>query len=345
MNRFRYFIILILIVPLVGCSFSANPEMALIDPDDESGLGGTGILAQESGMGGTGIIGEITGFGSIFVNGEKVEIDQNTALYLDGQPVVNYLFKRGEIVEILAISQRAVNLAQEIRVRHEIIGPVDSIDSQSNSFTVLGQKVLISGQDQFLPQIGRNVQVSGFRDKQGSIHATLIEETTQHDVLLTGILRKIKDSYYIGRQAIRLTGSTAFNENSEVRVEGIMREGLFTVSKYTLLEKLHFTMPVSRLFVQGFVGKGQGRQYNIGTTVFAVQSLQLSRQFDTQTDQIVRLEMRRNLEGSWEAIRSISLKGLPLGQSRLSDTKSYWKTNRFKLPSRIKPSLPRSNFP
>jgi len=333
-TRIRYFILFILITALAGCSLPPVSETALIDPDDESGMGGTGILAEESGMGGTGIIGEITGFGSIFVNGEEVEIAQNTALYFNGQPVVDYRFKRGEIVEILATEQQSMTVAREIHIRHEIIGPVEGINSQGDSFTVLGQEVLITSRNLSIPQIGRSVQISGFRDKQGRIHATRIEETKQPDVLLTGVLRKIKDSFYIGRQKLSYTDSAAFKEDTRVRVRGIIRAGVLNVSQYAPLDRLHFTAPVRRLLEQGFVDKRGDRQYNIGARVFAVRPLPLSRLFDTQADQIVRVEMSRNIAGGWEAIRSISPKGLPLGQPRLPDSRSYRKTERYNWPSR-----------
>ena len=45
-------------------------------PDDDYGIGGTGISNDDYGIGGTGIIGTISGFGSIIVNGLHIEYSQ-----------------------------------------------------------------------------------------------------------------------------------------------------------------------------------------------------------------------------------------------------------------------------
>jgi len=50
-----------------------------------------------------------------------------------------------------------------INLRHEVIGVVESVEPQTSSFTVHGQRVIQSiGKSKF-PEVGTTVAVSGFR--------------------------------------------------------------------------------------------------------------------------------------------------------------------------------------
>lgn len=301
---------------LINCGGGASQrDIVMLDPDDESGIGGTGILAQESGMGGTGIIGEVTGFGSIFVNGVEVEFDQRTPLYLNGQAVEHYNLELGDVVETLTHKKNGMTVADEIHIRHEVIGAVEKINPQSRTMTVLGQEVVLIKQAQSLPQRGQTIQVSGFRDQDGRIHATRIVQTKQKQSLLAGVLRKIGKAYYIGQQKVIFPTNVVFNKGTSLRVEGEIRNGILRVAKHSLLKRLSFTQAVDHLVVQGIVKKQYGQQYKIGDRVFEATSSQLHKQLSTQIGQIMRVEIRRNQQ-RWQVNRIISQKGLAIGRPR-----------------------------
>lgn len=134
MKHGRIFFWVLLVSLLISCSApqphdssgdQTPADQARLDPGDEGGIGGTGLLAR--GIGGTGIIGEVTGFGSIFVNGDEVESDARTLLFLDGDAVSAHEFARGDVVAIRAVMRQQQNVAGEIHVRHEVIGPVQRV--------------------------------------------------------------------------------------------------------------------------------------------------------------------------------------------------------------------------
>lgn len=107
----------------------------------DSGGTGTGAAA-------TLAVGPITGLGSIIVNG--VRYDDSTASVVDdaGQAAVRGDLKLGMQTEILA-SAVAVTAgvstatASAIRVRSEIVGPLESADSANARLRVFGQDVTV----------------------------------------------------------------------------------------------------------------------------------------------------------------------------------------------------------
>jgi len=303
---------------LINCG-GGSPlrDIATLDPDDESGIGGTGILAQESGMGGTGIIGEVTGFGSIFVNGVEVELDQDTPLYLNGLAVKQYNLAIGDVVEILTRKQQGMSVADEIHIRHEVIGSVEKINRQTRTITVLGQKVLLIKQKQSLPEIGQTVRVSGFRDHNGLIHSRRVVETAETQSLLIGTLKKKGSAYYIGQQKIKFTDNAKVKEGVLLRVSGTLQDSTLKATKYVTLDRLPFTQPVDHLLVQGFISKQNGQQYKVGDIVFGVPSLQLQKQLHTQAGQVSRVVIRRK-QFHWQAQHIILQKDLPVGLPRLA---------------------------
>ena len=300
MKHLRFIIVCFTLLGLLtGCTATQRTELASnSDPDDESGIGGTGI------------IGTITGFGSIFVNGVEVEVERNTRLSVDGQPASDFELARGNVVEVLAVEQRGVTHASRIQVRHEIIGKVEHVDSANNRFTVLGQTVLQDAQTGAMPRPGDSVQISGFRDATGDIHATRVAKTRGGNLLLSGTARTVhKGSFYIGKQKVSVRDSTTLQPGTRVQVRGRLRGTTLEASSLAVLDSQPFGNSVQRLLVQGFISKESGQVYRIDGVSFINHDTLQARQSAP-----LRVEIKRSATGEWAATRLIGERGLPLGR-------------------------------
>lgn len=168
-----------------ACTSTQLDMRAANDEDKDIGLGGTGLLANSgSGLGGTGILGEITGFGSIFVNGIEIEYDSKTPLTVNGETATHQQLAVGDVVEVLTTDANTHTHAQMINLRHEVIGRVEAVNTKASSFTVLGQTVIQTGNQQALPEVGAAVAVSGFRTDDHTIQATRVAPAESKHTLL-----------------------------------------------------------------------------------------------------------------------------------------------------------------
>jgi len=191
MNPLYRIITLILItLSLSVCSSTALNMSVSGDEDSDIGLGGTGMLAKnikdDSGMGGTGILGQITGFGSIFVNGIEVEYDNKTPFTIDGKTATPQQLEIGDVVEVLTLDTRQHTQALTINLRHEVIGKVEAIETQTYSFKINGQTIILPINAGTLPEVGSRVAVSGFRVNDNTIMSSRVTPAgTKHSLLRT----------------------------------------------------------------------------------------------------------------------------------------------------------------
>jgi len=146
------------------------------------GIGGSEFSG--GGTGGTGIsTGSISGFGSVVVNGVHYRTDNNTGKMLNGKKdnsgrMDNNIFAVGMIVSVR--HGTGDNDAQEIEYRNNLEGPISSMSSGDNTFEVLGQTVVVDNGAVFPKPLPKDVvEVSGFVDSAGRIHATYIERKMQ----------------------------------------------------------------------------------------------------------------------------------------------------------------------
>lgn len=195
MNVIYRTIIFLLVVGITACTSDQSIKSAVNDEDQDIGLGGTGLLADSgSGLGGTGILGEITGYGSIFVNGIEVEYHRGTPFTVDGITAAHQQLEIGDVVEVLTTDASKHTQALMINLRHEVIGKVESVDPQTSSFTVQGQKVMQAANVKRLPATGETVAVSGFRMDAHSIQATRVKSAqTDQRLLRTGTILPYND--------------------------------------------------------------------------------------------------------------------------------------------------------
>jgi hypothetical protein len=115
-------------------------------------------------------IGPITGFGSIIVGG--VRYDESNALIEtdDGTMVARSALRLGMQAEIMAsqITSSATGapsaVASSVRLRSEIVGPVEAIDAAAGELTVLGQRVAVVASTAFDDTLTNGLAALSVRD-------------------------------------------------------------------------------------------------------------------------------------------------------------------------------------
>ena len=245
------------------------PAMATKQAVADRGIGGTGITGgtvEDRGMGGTGIVGVITGFGSIWVNGIEVEYDAATPVRIDGRDARGGDLKVGQIAVITAAGGGARVSARSIAVRHEVSGPVESVDSNGTGFQVAGQRVSAAGQiwGDAVPKVGDWVAVSGLAGPDGGIVATRIDKRDPGRVLVHGTLTDAGGAPHIGDLALRPGSRLAGSAGQDLVVSGRYENGVLvpeTVSRDELAAdpSTLFGRSVDRLVVESYASAGQGR--------------------------------------------------------------------------------------
>ncbi|MFK5915202.1 MAG: hypothetical protein QM484_12580 [Woeseiaceae bacterium] len=270
---------------------------------DESGIGGTGILASQSGIGGTGIIGEITGFGSIFVNGVEVEVEPQTLLYVDGKKVSKHHFARGEIVVLHTEQKNSLSFAREIFIRHEVIGQVKKLMPQLQRAVILGQVVDTSALS-IQPIVGEVIRVSGFRGKEGIIHARHISKANDRQSgLLVGKLKYKDNNWFIGQQQVRLPSASSVKAGDVVRIRGEIRESVLQVNNVQRLDQLPFSIPVKNILIQAALLKNNAGQFRMNT---------LAAQVEKRANSVLFLQ-RGGAKQGWRLNRIFNRQQLPKG--------------------------------
>jgi hypothetical protein len=164
------------------------------------GGGSAGVGAIAGGTGGTGIAsGTVEAIGSVTVNGVTfscdgaiIQDDDGTLDQGPGDSCVRANASGGlELGMIVAVdgsinANGTTGTATNVRVRPRLRGPITAIDSASNSFTVMGQTVIVDGDTRFKINANRSasltsltngmiVQVAGFVQADGSILATFVQ--------------------------------------------------------------------------------------------------------------------------------------------------------------------------
>ena len=160
-----------------------------------SGCGGgsTGGGTTTAGIGGTGRVasGTITGFGSIFVNGTEY-FDINTAACIiddnDRTGNCQQNLELGMVVEVTGAVDGTTGTATQVIFDDDVDGPVSSISAinpgdVTRTFTVLNTSVQIdsastkySGGIDFTTLDNNDiVEISGFFDNAGVLHASYVE--------------------------------------------------------------------------------------------------------------------------------------------------------------------------
>jgi len=162
--------------------------------------GGGGDSVAGGGIGGTGITasGAITGFGSIKLNGLVLDTTNATRI-VDGVPAADdSALAIGMVVTVKGtLSADGVNgTADEITYDDDVQGPIQEpiveID-QTKSFSVMGIQISVSRISTVIENtdydslgVGGLVELSGFFDGAGVLHATRLEDKSGSEIEVKG---------------------------------------------------------------------------------------------------------------------------------------------------------------
>ena len=163
---------------VAGCGGGGGGNSTAIQPPPEpppiGGIEGTGLA-----------VGVISGFGSVIVNGVRYDTSDAT-ITVDDSPGSESDLAVGQVIVLTGSvdDDGTTGTADTIDFDAEVEGPIASIAADGHSFVVLGQSVLIDDDTVYdnslaLPlQVEDEIEVSGFRQADGTILATRIETQT-----------------------------------------------------------------------------------------------------------------------------------------------------------------------
>ena len=211
------------------------------------GTGDPGGLAG-GGIGGTGIsVGKITAFGSVFVNGVKFETTGAT-ITIDGQTAMNGQDDL-EIGMIVAVEgtfnvDGVRGTAKSINFKDNLEGPVTGVDTTAQTLMVLGQTVIVDATTDIYDAnrnkitlndiiVGNSVEVSGFTEAAGAIHATYIKlkADEEREIEIKGTISNLNDTFHtfnIGTLIVDYSDALA---NGQIEVTGGLQNGMFVEVK------------------------------------------------------------------------------------------------------------------
>ena len=176
------------------------------------GSGGGGMTAG-GGIGGTGIIsqGAVSAFGSIFVNGTEFDTS-NAEIFVNGEKIGDgdeSVLDNLDIGRVVTVEGRINSdesaVADRVVYSTNVNGPVESVSgtdpiTNEKEIVVLGQTVVVNFITKFKPDtfgfdtIAEDdvIEVSGYRDFDGKIRATFIEDITDTNIFefeVTGFVK------------------------------------------------------------------------------------------------------------------------------------------------------------
>lgn len=260
--------------------------LAGLSPSPPIGGGGSG------GIGGSGLTtsGTIDGTGSIFVNGVRFDVS-DAKIRIDGETATEADLRPGMIVTIrgsLDEDDPDEGTAEEVDYERDLVGPVDSIeiDSDSNSMRlrILNRSVIAERVNTVFSGVGFDtlaindiVEVSGFTDEQNRIRATRIALDPgfvpgQSEIRLQGVVSGLTGTeFVVGDRTVRAANATLVNlpggalaNGQQVEVTGTLSGNIITASRIALVGSLVDNLQSGdTLRVQGtitdFVGRSNFR--------------------------------------------------------------------------------------
>lgn len=235
----------------------------------QPGIGGTGQVAGAPGIGGTGIIGTVTGFGSILVNGYRVIYSPDQPVQFKDRTLRPDVLRVGQVVEVEADGRAAQLRARRISVRHEVAGPIQRIDRNRGTVTVLGQRVQVPPGVIFSSQgdrplsigglsAGDHIDVSGLRRADGVIAASRVTKRGPNaPAVLRGRVTS-SDPQGFSVNGIRVDAPLASRPASlasgrQVHVIGPALRGRLRAHRINVDSIRPFDGKVKRLSVEGYV--------------------------------------------------------------------------------------------
>ena len=238
------------------------------------GIGGTGVSAalDPEGIGGTGIVGEITALGSIVVAGISVDVPVSTQIERAGQVLEPSQLAVGHVVAVHAESGAQGLQARKIRMLDALVGPIAAIELDTNTVTLLGQRLTIdparvrspSGSGVGALSIGQRVRVSGLWQADGALRVTRIEpaDAAEPDAVFAPISAVTGERLSVGALDIAAPSTPAVSVGDWIEARG---EGDAAQLKATRIRSADvFDERMARVFVDGYVSVTADRKLRIG---------------------------------------------------------------------------------
>jgi hypothetical protein len=262
---------------LAACA-TAPMQSAQNDPRNGDGVGGTGVSRgmvadnrNGDGVGGTGILGTISGFGSIIVNGLELEYDRVTRVEVDGRPASLEDLKVGQVILGTARTKNGELYLDSIEMLHAVTGPIETIDHDAQTMTVLGQKVRVNlggdaGAIESFKTLtkGDVVSISGLRMADATIVATRIDQRPDDGRLIVrGLASAVSSgSVRVGGLDIPLDNQSTISpvkDGGRVFVSGRMVNGRFTPDVVIGSPALPFENGVNDVSLEAYVPGSAGQ--------------------------------------------------------------------------------------
>ena len=177
------------------------------------------------------VTGKITGFGSVYVDGVEFETN-GTEIYIDGDLASEDELKVGMLVNLIGSDDGKNGNAISISFDDEVEGVVTKNDA--DGFEVMGLKITADGTTHFdgvtdtnndgadLSDIpaGAKVEVSGYPDGNGGVHATYIELENDNyvdgdEIEVKGIIGNLDptaETFTIGTMTVDFSGVTTYSD-------------------------------------------------------------------------------------------------------------------------------------
>jgi hypothetical protein len=273
-TKWRAFCAALVLGFLSACA-TAPQQTAHLDPKPGDGIGGTGIapkivagdIRKGDGIGGTGILGTISGFGSIIVNGLELEYDRGTAVETDGRPAALEELKIGQVVLGTARMKGDKLYLDKLEMQHAVTGPIESIDHDKGTLTVLGQAIRtnMAGDKAAIESFktlttGDMVSVSGLRQADGTIIATRVDQHPDDGrVVVRGSAQNVTaSSITVGGLNVPLSKETTISPvraGGRVFVSGRMINGQFVADVIVGSAPLPFGDGVKDVSIEAYAPK------------------------------------------------------------------------------------------
>ncbi len=222
--------------------------------DTVADVGTPGDAGGGGGIGGSGFSssGTVDGTGSIFVNGERIDVD-NAEFFIDGEPAVEGDIGLGMIVTVTGSrDENGTPFADRVDYDPLIEGDIESIernvDNSSARLRILGQVVIVERTSTVFEDTdfdalaaGQRVEISGYRDDEDRVRATRLDgdADSADEVTLSGRLSGLNGTRFsIGSQQVdasnasidSLPGGSLAND-LEVEVEGELVDGVLIATE------------------------------------------------------------------------------------------------------------------
>lgn len=194
-----------------ACGFSEIRSL-MPEPDDESGIGGTGIRGarphardddSESGIGGTGIMGSVGIVGIVddlkgvtqpdrlCVNGLEIRVPEQLSILAPGGEASDRSLAAGMVIWMRATRTDEGLVADHIQIQPDLAGQIEILSRDAKELIVSGRRVRLPddvrrgpGLADDEPHAGQWIVFFGLLDDSGQLIATRIERGRERETRL-----------------------------------------------------------------------------------------------------------------------------------------------------------------